>query len=642
MSRAAAAIAVVGLLTGCGAAAPETPRGGGDTPATARACSASSTSSLRPVAGVRQSSTIALAHDGPRLVALLADTDSRAIHVVDVASGAVRSVEVEGAPEQLLVSPDGRLLVTIADGHRADVFEAQGSAEGGLVKRCEVALPAGPFAAALSEDGGSIAITSAWDPALTVLDAASLSPRRVVALPRSPRGVLVTSDRVFVSHLAGSRLSVVDLGGGEARTVSLRHRGASAEGPRDALGVAREAGQGYALASVTIPSRSGEGGRSLSSALLAAPARRGARIVVPSVSVDPGDEVSGVSMYYGPPPLAGIPKQSPVALAIDAASEKRLSTHTLSVGREPRVRDCMLPRAILVDDTRQDRGFIACMGIDEVQVVDATALDPMAAVVERIETPAGPTGLALSPDGLTLFVHAEIDGVLRVVELGDAGAEPAAGRGPARDITLPSRVTDGARRGRALFYAGGDAVSFDGLACASCHPDGGDDGLSWTTPEGLRQTPMLAGRLVGTAPYGWDRGSHDLRAYITQTVSRLRGSGLDDRDLGALVSHLESLPLPPRREASPLAGAGREVFLSEGCATCHTDVDGTDREKHLVDEGSNAMDTPSLRHVAVTGPFFHDGRYRTLDALLEHSDMGRSRALRAEQRASLVAFLESL
>ncbi len=641
MSRAAAAITAVGLLTGCGAAAPEASRGDGDAPAIAPSCSAGSTSSLRPIAGVRQSSTLALALDGTRLVALLADTDSRAIHVVDVGSGAVRSVEVEGAPEQLLVAPDGRLVVTIADGHRADVFEAHGSAEGGLVKRCEVALPAGPFAAALSDDGASIAITSAWDPALTVLDAASLSPRRVVMLPRSPRGVVVASDRAFVSHLAGSRVSVVDLGGGDTRVVSLRHRGASAEGPRNALGVAREAGQGYALASVTIPSGAGEGGRSLSSPGPAAPARRGARIVVPSVSVDPGDEVSGVSMYYGPPPLAGIPKQSPVALAIDAVSEKSLSTHTLSVGREPRVRDCMLPRAILVDDTRQDRGFIACMGIDEVQVVDVAALDPMAAVVERIETPVGPTGLALSPDGRTLFVHAEIDGVLRVVELGDAGAEPA-GRGPARDITLPSRVTDGARRGRALFYAGGDAVSFDGLACASCHPDGGDDGLSWTTPEGLRQTPMLAGRLVGTAPFGWDRGSRNLRAYITETISRLRGSGLDERDLGALVSHLESLPLPPRRQASPLASSGREVFLSAGCATCHTDVDGTDCEKHLVYEGSNAMDTPSLRHVAATGPFFHDGRYRTLDALLEHSDMGRSRALRAEQRASLVAFLESL
>jgi len=210
-------------------------------------------------------------------------------------------------------------------------------------------------------------------------------------------------------------------------------------------------------------------------------------------------------------------------------------------------------------------------------------------------------------------------------------------------VVLPTRASHATRRGRELFYASDDrGISFDGLACASCHPDGGDDGLTWTTPEGPRQTPMLAGRLVGTAPYGWDRGSGDLEAYIVETVRRLRGNGLSSSDLSALASYVERLPAPPRRAAGELAALGREVFFAQGCASCHEDAGGTDRRQHAVEPGTNAVDTPSLRFVAATAPYFHDGRYASLESLFTHSKMGSVANLNADQKGALVAFLEAL
>jgi cytochrome c peroxidase len=258
----------------------------------------------------------------------------------------------------------------------------------------------------------------------------------------------------------------------------------------------------------------------------------------------------------------------------------------------------------------------------------------MSTVFDRFSAPSGPTGVAVTSDGATMVVFGEHAGRLRVVDLASRKAD---------DVALPVAAANAFRRGRELFYASDDrGISFDGLACASCHPDGGDDGLTWSTPEGPRQTPMLAGRLVGTAPYGWDRGSGDLEAYIEETVRRLRGTGLSITDLRALASYVERLPAPPRREPSDLAATGRDVFFAQGCASCHEDAGGTDRRPHAVEPGTNAVDTPSLRFVGATAPYFHDGRYASLESILTHSKMGSVESLNADQRTALVAFLASL
>src|SRR6185436_7284957 len=87
----------------------------------------------------------------------------------------------------------------------------------------------------------------------------------------------------------------------------------------------------------------------------------------------------------------------------------------------------------------------------------------------------------------------------------------------------------------------------------------------------------------------------------------------------------------------------------QGCATCHEGGGGTDQAAHDVksgdiDEASLKFDTPSLRYVGVTAPYFHDGRYSTLDELLVASDgkMGHTAGLSTDDRRALSAYLESL
>ncbi|HEY8078767.1 MAG TPA: c-type cytochrome, partial [Labilithrix sp.] len=213
----------------------------------------------------------------------------------------------------------------------------------------------------------------------------------------------------------------------------------------------------------------------------------------------------------------------------------------------------------------------------------------------------------------------------------------ASGSGPSAAIA----------RGRRLFNAVDGRVAADGRACASCHTDGRDDGLVWNTPEGNRQTPMLAGRLDGTAPYGWTRDAKDFHSYVQGTVQRLRGKGFSKDELDDLSAYVMSLRTPPKAKTEDeIVKRGAEVFASNeaACSTCHSGDRTTDGKRHPVEKETQPFATPSLRFVSGTGPYFHDGRYGSLRALLVSDDpnMGRAKKLPTADLDALEAYLKTL
>ena len=129
------------------------------------------------------------------------------------------------------------------------------------------------------------------------------------------------------------------------------------------------------------------------------------------------------------------------------------------------------------------------------------------AAAGRVPVASGPTGVAIDSEDKRLVSFSQLDGSLSLVDL-DAfmtKKEPTTIK-----LLRSSGLTEQAAAGRKLFFSGGDArISKDGRACASCHPDGRDDGLVWSTPDGPRQTIMLAGRVNRKGPFGW-LGKHDV------------------------------------------------------------------------------------------------------------------------------------
>jgi mono/diheme cytochrome c family protein len=162
---------------------------------------------------------------------------------------------------------------------------------------------------------------------------------------------------------------------------------------------------------------------------------------------------------------------------------------------------------------------------------------------------------------------------------------------------------------------------------------------------------MLAGRVRDTAPYGWKRRAPTLKEYFNDTIRRLRGRGLPEAEQSALESYLLALRVPAAAGASDGAvGRGKQIFESAeaGCATCHAGSSTSDGAMHDVGSGGSsrleAFETPSLRFVGHTAPYFHDGRYLTLRALLNARDtkMGSTKHLAPHDVDALEAYLKTL
>jgi len=126
---------------------------------------------------------------------------------------------------------------------------------------------------------------------------------------------------------------------------------------------------------------------------------------------------------------------------------------------------------------------------------------------------------------------------------------------------------------------------------------------------------------------------------------------------------------------SQSAARGFELFKGKAqCANCHSGYNFTDNGFHNIgvkDEGSfdegryvhvpiktmkGAFKTPTLRDIALTSPYMHNGSYKTLEEVIDHYDrkgdvkenlspnmMGTEPlGLTAEDKADLVEFLKSL
>jgi len=617
---------------------------------------------------VRQGAQVVLAKLGASTVAYVADEDDGTIHVVDLGSMLeLATFDAGGTPGQMMMTADNRLLVTLRDKARVQVFEPTESPTGAMVERCSIDTAAEPVGLAATPDDATLLVTSGWGHALTALDAGNLHRKFQADLPREPRSIVVSDDgaKAYVAHAVGSAMSVVDLRGDEhrARPIPLKgadelpkfrarkrmvqmaknkRTGAEVEGNAAAEKRERTSCQGFALAKTVVPD---------------------GRVLAPQVLVESGDTREPTSGYGS---ADGQPSEVSDVAVIDQGSDSPFaaslvvrSTRTSPAANGP---DCLLPRAAAVNPARGSL-FVTCVGSDTLVEYDAASSEPHGSELRRWRVASGPTGVAIDWASGRAVVWSQYDRVLNVVTLGrgleqelSASSEPvvrmAVSRRPARAETADLAL------GRRLFHASSDSrISSDGRACASCHPDGRDDTITWATPDGPRQTPVLAGRLDGTAPYAWSGTGEDVKTHLTHTFQRLRGQGLKGNELDSLVAYITQMAPPPAETATASADRSRlergsQIFHSDeaACASCHGKNGASpDGLKHDVASRSSSdtqddFDTPSLRFVGGSAPYFHDGRHASLRALLVASDgkMGRVSHLAPADLDALEAYVRSL
>lgn len=238
--------------------------------------------------------------------------------------------------------------------------------------------------------------------------------------------------------------------------------------------------------------------------------------------------------------------------------------------------------------------------------------------------------------------------------------------------------------GRELFNS--NALARDGEACGACHSMGGanpDLGIiqhpiPGETPDfqGRRDVPHLFD-VARTAPYGWAGDVPTLEQFMANAITLHFTGGstqVTGERVAAMVAFLETVRPPrsafDRGTMSAAARRGEEIFQGKGgCIGCHGGPQFTDNSLHVLgvpkvqgsdtdcgagnpdcpagDPLTGAFNTPNLRNVSRTAPYFHNGKFATLEqvvafyntqALIAPNGLG----LTTEEIADLVEYLKTL
>ena len=271
--------------------------------------------------------------------------------------------------------------------------------------------------------------------------------------------------------------------------------------------------------------------------------------------------------------------------------------------------------------------------------------------------------------------------------------QPRAGHEPITPIAaMPAQETRRVALGERLF--GDRRLSHDEThSCLSCHDirtNGASGNAHDATPEGspiALNTPTVFNAALNFR-LNWAGIHRSLERQAEQTlrnpaimassadevVSRLRadpetvkqfrdayGRGPDVAALlDAIATYERSLVTPGGRFDRWLAGeadaitpeelSGYQQFKSLGCISCHqgVNVGGNLFQRHGIfrpigTEEPALLRVPSLRNVATTPPYFHDGSAPTLSEAVKTMGLAQlDRVLSDQQIVSIVAFLNTL
>lgn len=235
--------------------------------------------------------------------------------------------------------------------------------------------------------------------------------------------------------------------------------------------------------------------------------------------------------------------------------------------------------------------------------------------------------MILNRDNTFLFAHNVLDGTITTIDTSSLEAVDVL---PISSPAVPIDILLGVQ----FFHSAVDPrlSAEHWVSCANCHFDGQSDGRVWQGfGDGPRNTPLLY-NLVETAPYNWSATWDEVVDVELKIRDFQAGTGLIEDfpvadplgvphtglspDLDTLAIYLNSLhgPANPNRFDAAQIERGKAVFAAQGCDQCHVAQVGTNLQAYEVGTGSPALekrglafDTPSLRYLWLSAPYFHDG-----------------------------------
>ncbi len=559
----------------------------------------------------------ALALDEPLGKLYVAGEFSSQIYVIDLATMTVMgTIPIAAEPTAVVASPDGKTVYVVS--HQAATVSRIDTTTDEVT--ATLVIGQSPWGASLRADGSALNVSHfLLDPGVTVIDTASFTVRGFTSLPDQPRDP-----------------------GGDKLIPSGKVRGAYSVVPRPGTG---ELWVPHLLLAIGTPQ----------------PDLDFESTVFPTIStLAPGGQATTTRILFKPPTEAGAPGNFS-----DSCSGPRDVAFT-PAGKYALVALAQSEDVMIFGTTTDDE-------VDLVRPVPSTMLEGI--VVDPTRATANLLGPKSHP------------GTQRAKPEAPAGPTVTVDGAPIDALTadpMPANL----RLGQRLFYTANSAAypvtqNF-WVACSTCHLEGRSDAVTWLFAQGPRDTPSNAGGPINTGFLFRQAVRNDVIDY-DQTI-RVEQGGAYDRTNPAQLPQLQALaayvnyaiPFPPNPNLAsngtltPSQQNGQALFATS-CATCHagpfftdsgmgnptldpagpvvlhdigtcvttgahpdvasTDIDGDPRTPC-------AFDTPTLRGIFATPPYFHDGSAATLlDAVMR---IPVSAGLTAAQQADLVNYLETL
>ncbi|MCH7884845.1 MAG: hypothetical protein IIC01_06285 [Planctomycetes bacterium] len=515
-----------------------------------------------------------------------------------------------------------------------------------------------PFAACLHPDGKRMYVSCRRGQRILELDINSLGVLRSFELRGDPTGVSVSADgkRLYAGVHSLDQIAVFDLESG-----SEIKRLAAGNGPEAVLLEPRR-GRVYVTNLLPSPNPPDRPCRTEITVIDDRTARVVERLVLDGANIGRGiafvkDGSLGIAAISRPKNLVPMVQVARGWVVTNGFA-------VLSPGLDA------LPVQLLVDEPNQAyadphdvvitpdgrKFYLSCAGVDTVISVDVGRLrktvdEALAGhlpgyanhlglsrryVVARISVGANPQALAIDRNGQRLFVANRLDDTITVI---DTASDEVVATIALGETDRGDRVA----RGERLFHSA--ARTFQNqFSCASCHPDGGFDGLQYDLePDGLGENPLDNRNLrdvAGTGPFKWAGSNPDITTqcgtrtgkWITRTGWLNSGQVVN---LAAYIRSIQAVVNPYRSPDGQLTAAqhrGKVLFeritLNDGtpipeenrCNFCHAGPKYFDGRQFDVGtkgirDTKTEFDTAHLVNIFESAPYLHDGRAATLEEI---------------------------
>ncbi len=601
----------------------------------------------------------------------VANMDVNTVSILDAKSKKIKSeVSVGKEPQQLTLSPDGQYVyVSCLFDNQVDVISIKKKK---VVDSIEVGIQ--PYGLVTSPNGDTLYVANYQSGTLSIIDTNEREVKKELKIGDRPRTVTITKDgkKLYVPHYLDGNISVINTE--EDKVVKTIALAASPDQPD------RKKSQG-------IPNTIEQ--------FVISP--DGKKAFVPHLLTNIDTPIHFQETIFPAVSVIDLEKDEEI---VDERKELFDEINIRDVKNETIIVSNPYDVAFQPDGSK---AYVVMSGSEDLVVFDLTRGGNATQILRRIKGD-NPRGIVISNDGQNIFVHnAMSHNLVSIQSGGDNPYARAKMSGEPVKLIKEDSLSKEVREGKTIFYSANSdeyVSSITGnnwMSCASCHADGDMNRLTLTTAKGPRNIPSNV-VTTETGLFLWDGSRNDFTDYIHTVQGEMGGMmELDPAEpipedvqhmydsLLAFLQDPNSYPPPqsPYRQKdgslTRTAEEGERLFNGKGnCLSCHGGEFFTDSSKAVNEKGElterntnflhdigtgsildvpskgdargqyqnprdgKKFDTPTLRGVWATAPYFHDGSAKTIETAIERHGNNSIPMLSTREVLAIAEYIKSI